>query len=153
MALYLVQHGRSFPKDQEPDPGLTPEGRVEVERIAALAQKYGIHVASIVHSGKRRAEQTAAILGSALKPDKGIQMSAGLNPLDEVAPWATQLRSENHTMLVGHLPFMERLTAYLLTGSTERLPLKFQNGGIVCLEKPLDGAFWFIKWTLMPKID
>ncbi|MCJ7772188.1 MAG: hypothetical protein MUP22_03525, partial [Desulfobacterales bacterium] len=38
-------------------------------------------------------------------------------------------------MLVEHLPFMERLTAYLITGSFEKPVFKFQNIGIVCLDK------------------
>jgi phosphohistidine phosphatase len=55
-------------------------------------------------------------------------------------------------MLVGHLPFMERLAAYLVTGSWERRIIKFQNGGIVCLDKESETGGWFIKWTLMPNI-
>lgn len=56
-------------------------------------------------------------------------------------------------MLVGHLPFMERLTSTLITGSSERLVFKFQNGGIVCLDREADQPAWFIKWALMPKIQ
>jgi phosphohistidine phosphatase len=152
MALYLVQHGKSLPRDQDPDPGLTPEGKSDVERIAAVAKGYGVRVASIRHSGKKRAQQTAEIFAAALMPGEGHQVNSGLNPLDDVSPWASQLRSEDDTMLVGHLPFMERLTARLVTGSAERLVFKFQNGGIVCLDKDSGSPFWFIKWTLMPKI-
>jgi len=53
---------------------------------------------------------------------------------------------------VGHLPFMERLTAYLITGSMERPVFKFQNSGIVCLDKPPNIMAWVIKWALMPHI-
>jgi len=56
-------------------------------------------------------------------------------------------------MLVGHLPFMERLTSTLITGSDKRLVFKFQNGGIVCLDMDPDKPAWFIKWALMPKIQ
>jgi phosphohistidine phosphatase len=48
---------------------------------------------------------------------------------------------------------MERLTGFLITGSAERLIFKFQNGGIVCLDKGLDAQWWFIKWTLSPRIE
>jgi phosphohistidine phosphatase len=152
MALYLVQHGKSLPKDQDPDPGLTVEGISDVERIAAVAKGYGVRVAVIRHSGKKRAQQTAEIFAAALRPVEGIQVGSGLNPLDEVAPWAGQVRSEEDAMLVGHLPFMERLTSQLVTGSRERLVFKFQNGGIVCLDKSTETPFWFIKWTLLPHI-
>ena len=55
-------------------------------------------------------------------------------------------------MLVGHLPFMERLTSHLITGSSENLVFKFQNGGIVCLDQDPGTDTWFIKWALMPNI-
>jgi phosphohistidine phosphatase len=48
---------------------------------------------------------------------------------------------------------MERLTTYLTTGSAKGAAvLKFQNGGIVCLDQDPDNHTWFIKWTLMPHI-
>jgi phosphohistidine phosphatase len=53
-------------------------------------------------------------------------------------------------MLVGHLPLMERLTAYLITGSFEKPVFKFQYSGIVCLNKDPTSGSWVIKWALMP---
>ena len=53
-------------------------------------------------------------------------------------------------MLVGHLPFMEKLTSYLVTGNADKTVFKFQNGGIVCLEEDVEKNCRFIKWTLMP---
>ena len=38
MALYLVQHGRSRPKDVDPDQGLSDEGAAETKRIAEVAR-------------------------------------------------------------------------------------------------------------------
>jgi phosphohistidine phosphatase len=55
-------------------------------------------------------------------------------------------------MLVGHLPFLEKLTSYLVIGSDEKPIFKFQNGGIMCLHKESDSQTWIIKWTLMPNI-
>jgi phosphohistidine phosphatase len=47
---------------------------------------------------------------------------------------------------------MERLTAYLVTGYFEKPVFKFQNSGIVCLDKDSATESWVIKWTLMPHI-
>lgn len=152
MALYLVQHGRSFAKEQDAEQGLTPEGVAEVERIANVAANYGVRVSRIQHSGKKRALQTAEIYAAALKPAKGVEPSSGLDPLDEVTQLAAQLDSTENLMLVGHLPFMERLASYLITGSTETLVFKFQNGGTVCLDRDAEKNSWFIKWALMPKV-
>ena len=62
MALYLVQHGKSLPKDQDAEQGLSQEGMADVERIAGVAQGYGVRVRTIQHSGKKRARQTAESL-------------------------------------------------------------------------------------------
>jgi len=152
MALFLVQHGKSLSKEEDPQQGLSKEGIADSERIAGVARGYGVRVSQIRHSGKKRARQTAEIFASALNPQGGIQESGGLNPLDDVTSIGSALGSEDDLMLVGHLPFMERLTSYLITGTADRLVFKFQNGGIVCLDKDPNSSSWYIKWALMPKV-
>lgn len=152
MALYLVQHGKSIPREKDPEQGLSPEGIADVNRIAETARMYGVRPALIRHSGKKRAAQSAEIFAGALLPGKEVERTDGIGPLDDVTVVAKSLKSEDNLMLVGHLPFMERLVGLLVAGSPERLVFKFQNGGIVCLEQIPGGASWFIKWTLMPEI-
>jgi phosphohistidine phosphatase len=152
MALYLVQHGKSLPKDIDPEQGLSEEGIEKVTLIAGVARNYHVRVTKILHSGKKRAARTAAILAAALMPPQGVSESGGLNPLDDVSALAPQLDSGEHLMLVGHLPFMERLVSLLTTGEEHHTIFKFQNGGIVCLDRETDGGQWFIKWALMPEI-
>jgi phosphohistidine phosphatase len=88
MALYLIQHGQSLPKDQDPQKGLSKEGVAETERMAQLAKNYGVRVSNITHSGKTRARQTAEIFEATLQPSGGIQERSGLNPLDDVTVFA-----------------------------------------------------------------
>jgi len=152
MSLFLVQHGKSLPAEIDPDKGLSEEGAAEVKHIAGVAKRYGIPVQCIRHSGKKRARQTAEILTSALGPVSDVQEISGLNPMDDVADFASMLEGRDNHMLVGHLPFMERLTAYLITGSIDKPVFKFQNGGIVCLDKDPNTHSWVIKWVLMPNI-
>ena len=152
MALYLVQHGKSLPKDKDPQKGLSQEGVSETERIAQVAKGYQVRVSKIIHSGKTRARQTAEIFEAALKPSGGIHERSGLNPMDDVTAFAETIDYKEDRMLVGHLPFMERLAAYLITGSFEKPVFKFQNSGIVCLDKDPATESWAIKWTLMPHI-
>jgi phosphohistidine phosphatase len=152
MALYLVQHGKSLPKDVDPNKGLSEEGQSEVEMIASVARGYGVPVADIYHSGKKRARQTAEILAAALDVRDRTAERPGLNPLDDVTAVAQTIDAGENHMLVGHLPFMERLTAYLITGSIDKPVFKFQNGGIVCLDQDPEQRYWFIKWALMPNI-
>lgn len=152
MALFLVQHGKSLPKDKDPEQGLSKEGISEVEQIAKVAKGYGVQVSRIIHSGKKRARHTAEIFASLLGSGVGVQESGGLKPLDDVSAFAGKINNEDNVMLVGHLPFMERLTSYLITGSTDKPVFKFQNGGIVCIDKDPDNRSWFIRWALMPRI-
>jgi phosphohistidine phosphatase len=152
MALYLVQHGKSLQKEIDPEQGLSEEGRREVERIAATAANYGVRIASIAHSGKKRALQTAEIFAAALNLRSKLSQRNGMKPLDDVVPFSGALKAGDDVMLVGHLPFMERLTSHLITGETGKTVFKFQNGGIVCLDQDLDNLSWHIKWALMPEI-
>jgi phosphohistidine phosphatase len=152
MALYLIQHGKSLPKDQDPDQGLSEDGITETEHIARLSQNHGVNISQIRHSVKTRARQTAEIFARALKPQNDIQEISGIKPMDDVAAFAAKIDPDENVMLVGHLPFMERITSYLITGSIDQPVIKFQNSGIVCLDRDPETQWWVIKWTLMPNI-
>jgi phosphohistidine phosphatase len=42
-------------------------------------------------------------------------------------------------MIVGHLPFLGKLVALLVTGSEENEIVEYQVGSIVCIERRDDG--------------
>ncbi len=153
MSLYLVQHGKANKKEIDPEKGLSDDGIRDVRRIADVARGYCIHVSCIKHSGKKRALQTAELFASVIGAENGIKEINCINPKDDVVGFAEDADFEDDLMVVGHLPFMEKLVSYLVTGSIEKSIFKFQNGGIVCLEKNTDMDSWLIKWTLMPRID
>lgn len=152
MAIYLIQHGKSLPKEVNPERGLSDIGKAEIEKVAEIAKANAIKVSVIKHSGKKRALQTAEIFYSALEQVQGMEQMNGLNPLDDVKKIAENLENNNNTMYVGHLPFMEKLTSYLITGNEDKPVFKFKNGGIVCLDKDSYSKPWFIKWTLLPDL-
>ena len=149
MKVYLVQHGEAEPKSVDPARPLTQQGRQEVEQVAAFAARLG--VAQIRHSGKTRAEQTAAILGKALSPPGGVVAVSGLAPKDEVQPIAEALGRESQpVMLVGHLPFLGRLTGLLVSGKPDLPVVQFRNAGIFCLTRAEDR--WLVAWILTPEM-
>ncbi|MBW2678532.1 MAG: phosphohistidine phosphatase SixA [Deltaproteobacteria bacterium] len=150
MALYIVQHGLSLPKDQDPEKGLSPQGIEDVNRIARVARNYGVVVERIQHSGKKRARQTADLLAAVLKPAKGLQEIADIKPMDDVAEFAALVDFATDIMVVGHLPFLERLISFLITGKQNPILFKLQNGGILCLDRIGDSDTPAIKWALMP---
>jgi phosphohistidine phosphatase len=151
VAIYLVQHGRNLPGDQDPEKPLSPEGRSDVELTAGLAREHHVTVTRIEHSPKKRALQTAEIFGRKLHPGGGVHEAEGIKAMDDVVPIAEKLEPGSDLMLVGHLPFMEKLSSYLITGSEEPRVIKFVNGGIVCLDRDEQG--WFLKWTLLPELE
>jgi phosphohistidine phosphatase len=153
VALYLVQHGKALPAEVDPERGLTDEGRNEVERIANVAKGYRVKVNAIIHSGKKRALQTAKIFSDTLGPGISMTTITGMDPGDDIILFAPRLDTVTNQMYVGHLPFMEKLTSFLITGTVEKPVFKFQNGGIVCLDIHPDTGSWVIKWTLMPHIS
>ena len=152
MTIYLVQHGRCFSKTVDPEKGLSEQGAEEVHRIAQVAAGYGIKVSEIRHSGKKRALQTAEILEQALKPEKGLRSEQGINPLDDVVTYASGLDFTSDCMIVGHLPFLEKLAAYLVTGKDQKPVFQLQNGGILCLGHYPGAEQVVVKWALMPNI-
>jgi len=153
MAVYLVQHGLSLPKEVDPERGLSEAGVADVGRIAQVAKGYDVPVAAIFHSGKKRTQQTGEIFASALKPEGGVVGMTGLNPMDDVRAFSKNLTFQSNNMFVGHLPFMEKLTTFLVTGDINRPVFQFQNGGIVCLDHYGSEDHWVVRWTLMPHIQ
>lgn len=153
MTIYLVQHGKCHSKAQDPEKGLSEQGFDDVRRIAQVASSYGIAVDEILHSGKKRAIQTAEIMAEALGPPEGVRAVSGINPLDDVTSYAETLDLSSQSMIVGHLPFLEKLAAYLVTGQQQDPIFQLQNGGILCLGHYDGSQQVVVKWALMPYVQ
>ncbi len=151
MALFLVQHGLSLSKDQDPEKGLSEKGIENTQKIADVAKFYNIQVSKIVHSGKKRTKETSSIFLNTLGVKKTIEQIDGIKPLDDVKLFSDKTNLEPGLMIVGHLPFLESFVSYKITGQQDLRIYKFQNSGIVCLDHEQDN--WFIKWTLNPDIS
>ena len=54
-------------------------------------------------------------------------------------------------MIVGHLPFLGKLIALLVTGSEENEIVEFQFGSVVCIERRDDGK-WKVVWMITPAL-
>jgi len=148
--LYLVQHGEAKPEAEDPERSLTARGEEEVRGVAAAAKKMNLRPSKIYHSGKRRAQQTAGIMASAL--NLPVEVAQGLNPLDDVRPWAERISKEaKDLMIVGHLPFLEKFTSFLLCGEENRRLVLFRYGAIVCLDQEEDRS-WAVRWILTPEM-
>jgi len=148
--LYLVQHGDSLPKEVDPSRGLSKQGKKNVIRLEALLANGGVQVSQILHSGKKRAEQTALLLQNCLSTGGEFGQVDGIAPLDRVDIVVAELETwQEDIMLVGHLPYMEKLVSHLVCGDKDAQLVGFQPGTVVCLELKEAGK-WIISLMVRP---
>ena len=149
MRLYLVQHGEARPESEDPERSLTARGEKETRKVSDATKRVSFRPAKIYHSGKKRAEQTAGIIAAAL--DLPAQVGQGLNPNDDIRPWVERISAEaEDLMIVGHLPFLEKLASFLVCDEGTKAVL-FRYSAIVCLEKKEAGR-WAVDWVLKPEM-
>lgn len=119
MDLWLVRHGEAVPERVDPTRPLSPEGARAVSAVAGtLAGRMG-PFDLVAASGKKRALQTAAILGEAAGYPAGRVVETGsLSP--NAAPEAfLAFLAENaeaeRLMCVGHLPSIAAIASFFLS--------------------------------------
>jgi phosphohistidine phosphatase len=152
MRIYLTQHGLALPKDVDPDRPLSSQGRNDVRRLADFLGNADIQVGQVLHSGKPRAAQTAAMLAEALFADGQPCTHAGLGPNDPVETLsATIMTWSVDTLIVGHLPHLGRMASRLLVDDPDRPLLAFQPGSMACLEQDAQRR-WTLAWMVRPEL-
>jgi phosphohistidine phosphatase len=147
--VYLVQHGLSMPEEMDPEKALSPEGNKQSRNMAEFLKEKNIRVDSIWHSPKKRAVQTAHIMAEILACPE-TQERKGLNPLDPVGNLPGEIKSLNKDlMIVGHLPFLQKLASFLLSGTEDNQFISIRNSGVICLEYT---DSWKLLWTVVPEL-
>ena len=150
MNLYLVRHGDAVSEMRDPERPLSDSGRAELQTLANCLAPH-LRAANIMHSGKTRAEQSAQILHEIALPDASLQMRKGLNPNDDVQALAETLQHEpSDLVVVGHLPYVSRLTSLLICGDADRSVFMFDTGCCVALQR--HGTTWCVRWMLDPHL-
>jgi phosphohistidine phosphatase len=155
MRLYLVRHGLAFTKDEHPDRPLSAQGKKDVARMASFLGRTQIRVARVIHSEILRAQQTALAFSPVIGPGRIVEEMKDLTPssrLDSLVEAAAGWTED--TMVVGHDPFMSRITSFLTSGDPNAGVIAFDPGAVVCLERdPLiteTGGHWTILWHMSP---
>lgn len=146
--IYFAQHGLALDKADDPERPLSPAGVEQTAVIARLLRDSRISVTHIFHSGKLRARQTAEIFASTLNISS-IAAIESLSPNDDVALLARNL-TVDRALYIGHLPQLEKLLAYLLTGDENGHIIRFQNSAVACLEKNSD--HYQLHWYVTPEL-
>lgn len=151
MLIYLVRHGEAKDSDHDPERGLSPEGETNVCKAGVFLSTKNLRVGRICHSSKKRAQETADILGSYMGPANGVSQEKGLEPEDDPTVWNERLKNEEQDiMLVGHMPHLDRLASLLVSGDSEKHAVKFSPSEVVCIVKT--GSKCSVMWKVSPEL-
>ena len=152
MKVYLLQHAEAKSKEEDPQRPLSDLGKKNIQKVSEFAAKINLSIAEIWHSDKLRAQQTADIFAEALGISDKVKECQGLAPNDTVMDLSDQLMSRTENIaIIGHLPFLDKLSCLLLCGSETAHIMNFKMGGIVCLNKD-DLHNWTLDWMFTPEI-
>jgi len=148
MNLYLVRHGSYTSEDVNISSPLSAEGKADIARLASYFSKIELSIPTLYHSTKLRAQQTAKILADALNQGQ-CQLLEGLEPNAPIQPILKMINTQTEDlMLVGHLPFLAKLTAKLLSLDEDTPLIDYQPGSAACLSN--NNGLWTISWVLNP---
>ncbi len=132
--LWLVRHGDAVPADVDPERPLSPDGAAAIAAAAAGLAGRMDAFDLVASSGKRRARQTAEILGAAAgHPAERIVDTETLGPNAPVESFLGVLAASGaagSVLYVGHLPSLADFASHFLTGG-EPVRLEF-GAGTVC---------------------
>jgi phosphohistidine phosphatase len=146
--VYFAQHGLAVDKTDDPERPLSAAGINQSNIIAKALHDSTTPITRVFHSGRLRALQTAEIYSRAIKHSSTSAVD-GLSPGDDVTLLAQNLNI-NHALYVGHLPHLEKLVAYLVTGNEKSNIIRFQNSAVLCLEKSQN--HYQLRWFLTPEL-
>ena len=137
--IILMQHGEAFSKAEDPERPLNPTGLTNVKKIASLSKLMKVDV--VCHSDKLRARQSAEIMANALFVP--CRERTDLGPNSELTE---ELLNLDSSLVVGHLPHLDRFLSQLVTGDPESSPVSFRNAAAICIEERK------IQWILWPEM-
>ena len=152
MRIYLVQHGEAKSEEEDPNRRLTEKGIRDVENVVDFLRPLKLRVDAIWHSGKARAQETGELLARAVWARDGLLPREGLAPKDQVKSTKEALElTSGDLMIVGHLPFLNKLVTLLVTGNETSEILEFRFGSVVCVERR-EYRGWRVAWMVTPSL-
>jgi phosphohistidine phosphatase len=119
MDLWLVRHGEAVPERVDPARPLSPEGARAVSEVAKTLAGRMAPFDLVATSGKKRALQTAEILGEAAGYPAGRiaetgALSPGATP-EAFLAFLAGCASPKRLLCVGHLPSIAAIASYFLS--------------------------------------
>lgn len=160
MNLVIIRHGPAGDPEEWERKGrddrlrpLTPEGRKEMQRVAAGLARLVPKIGVLATSPLVRAAETAEIVAKECDSETvSLETLAPDRDPEEVVRWLREQPAEQTVALVGHEPHLGLLVGYLLTG-TPRSFVDLKKGGACRLElpDPLEPGEGCLEWLLAPR--
>ena len=155
MEIYLMQHGESYPKEEDPERRLTPGGEEQFHLSGKALKQMDLHFDCIISSPKKRAKQTAEIIATELGfPQDEINVTESLEPKVSAEDALSYLQSrtlkKNRVFLAGHLPSLGEIASALLSERSQ-ISLHFEMGGAMRIDvEKLQHGRGHLRWLLTP---
>jgi len=152
MEIYLMQHGSALPKEQDPEEGLSPDGKASIHATGKALKKMGITLDVMLSSPKKRSKQTASIVAEEVgfPPEKIIEtekVKAMTHPEETIKTLAEYQR----ILIAGHLPSVAEVASFLLTEGS-KATIEFERGGCCRIDvEDLPTHSGHLKWYLIPE--
>ena len=156
MGIYIVQHGPALSKEEDAERPLSEYGKGVVKDVALLLKKSAnIKIDEIIHSTKLRSRQTAELIAKTMEITIPVMDTENLEPLDNISPQVMIFENEiTNKMIVGHLPYVNRLASKLLCGDENQEMFNYQPGSVLCLDKVVNNGKgkWKVQWMVVPEL-
>jgi phosphohistidine phosphatase len=156
--LFILRHGEAGNRmtvvEDDSERPLTPEGRIEMQKIAKSLKAVGLQSNRIFTSPLRRARETAEIVAKSLK----IPI---FEEWDELKPDGNKtglyrklarLERNSRVMLVGHEPYLSSMIGEIIGATTSRIVLKKGGLGEVRINSFSPHISGELRWLLTPKM-
>ena len=150
MKLYLMRHGEALSPQRDPERGLTDRGKSNVELVAKYLQNQDVSFSRIFHSKKKRARETAEIMGDIIAPNIELTLHDKITPNDDPHLIFSEINTwEEDTLIASHLPFVPDLMTLLTEKDAYMTAITFETATVICLEKE-NSYRWIFKWATAP---
>ena len=145
-----MRHGEALSPQKDPERGLTDKGKLNVELVAQHLQSQGVLFSQILHSKKKRARETAEIMGKIIAPHVLLTQHDKITPNDDPHNIFSEINTwEEDTLITSHLPFIPDLMTLLTEKDAYMTAITFETATVICLEKE-NSYKWKFLWSTAP---
>jgi phosphohistidine phosphatase len=156
MEIYLMQHGPALSKEEDPEEGLSPDGKARMLASAHALKRMGVSFDAILSSPKKRSKETAAIVAQELGFSQGkiieTKKVKAMAPPDEFVQALAELEAAERVLIAGHLPSVAEVASFLLTEGS-KAAVQFEMGGCCRIDvETLPTHKGRLRWYLTPDL-